>query len=80
VATLGQLTKAFLPNRENRRLLVPFACFCVAVIGAVLGFVADAYQLQTLGKTAFVVGALAVAGGCIAVLVLLFLTFAKRDY
>jgi hypothetical protein len=72
--TLRSALATFLPNRLNRRLFPAFACFAVGILGGVVGFIADAYQLRTLGQLAFVVVALAVAVGCASVL-WLFVTF-----
>ena len=57
----------FLPNELNRKLFPIFLCFCIAVVGAALGFTADAFQLQILGQVAFLVCATGVIVGCILI-------------
>lgn len=64
---MGLLSK-FLPDEHNRRLLPGFLAFCLAAIGALLGFVATEFEIAWLGKLAFMIVAVAVVWGFIFVL------------
>jgi hypothetical protein len=66
--------KRFLPNPENRRLFPGFVAFCVAAVGAALGFWAHYMEWEQLGELAFLVTALGVIGGFIAIVVAVFRT------
>jgi uncharacterized membrane protein YcjF (UPF0283 family) len=53
----------FLPDQNNRALFPGFVAFCVAVLGAALGFTANAFSVHWLSVVAFCVTALGVFGG-----------------
>ena len=55
--------KRFLPDQNNRALFLGFVAFCVAVLGAALGFTANAISVHWLSIVAFCVTALGVFGG-----------------
>jgi len=58
----------FLPNEMNRRMFPGFVAFCVAAVGAALGFIASAMSLRWLGIAAVVLVGLGVAGGFVFIL------------
>ena len=60
--------KKFLPDQNNRALFPGFVAFCVAALGAALGFTANAISVHWLSIVAFCVTALGVFGGAIFIL------------
>ena len=60
--------KRFLPDQNNRALFLGFVAFCVAVLGAALGFTANAISVHWLSIVAFCVTALGVFGGTFFIL------------
>ena len=58
----------FLPDQNNRAFFPCFVAFCVAVLGAALGFTANAISVHWLSIVAFCITALGVFGGIICIL------------
>lgn len=55
----------FLPNAANRWLFPGFVCFCVAGLGAALGFLAWLLEQRWLAFVGYIITASGVLGGFI---------------
>lgn len=68
----------FLLGVHNRQLFPGFICFCMAGLGAALGFLADSLQAHLLGLVAFAITVVGVAGGFVFIAFRWYQLFTKR--
>ncbi len=65
----------FIPNVNNKKLLLGFIAFCFAVIGTVIGFTASHFHAPVLFMVGYICTAVGVIGGFVYVFYRLYIEF-----
>lgn len=71
-------TNKFTPNENNKKMLPGFIAFCIAAIGAFLGFTASYFEIPVLAFIAFGVVCVGVLLGFIFVIYGIFRQIKRR--